>query len=79
MALRAFRSTFLVAIDDEELDRDNDQPVSLEELKDYLANALHPVLDDEAYGNPVGFASAELDFDSLVELPAEEVQRLYQH
>jgi hypothetical protein len=72
MALRVFRGTFLVTIDDEQTDRDSDQPVSLEELKDYLADALQPVLDTEEYGNPVGFASAELDFDSLRELPARK-------
>lgn len=90
--VRAFRGSFLVAIveseADEDIDDDEDEeegddesdgpaPVTLDALKDYLKDALTVDIDTEEYGNPVGFQSAELVWDTLTELPPDEVARLY--
>ena len=82
MALRAFKATFLVAIDESEA-RDNEQrdeaegPVTVEELKDYLRDALVLSWDDEANGNPCGVQSMEVQIEELAELPSAEVHQLY--
>jgi hypothetical protein len=73
--LRAFKGTFLVAIDQNEADEE--QPVSLDDLSAYLKEALILDIDTEDHGNPVGFLSAELHFDMLEELPDDELRRLY--
>ena len=82
MALRAFKATFLVAIDESEA-RDNEQrdeaegPVTVEELKDYLRDALVLSWDDEANGNPCGVQSMEVQIEELAELPSAAVHQLY--
>ena len=82
MTLRAFKATFLVAIDESEA-KDNEQrdeaagPVTVEELKDYLRDALVLSWDDEDNGNPCGVQSMEVQIEELAELPPAEVQQLY--
>jgi hypothetical protein len=75
--LRVFTGTFLVAIDPSEADEDGEAPFSLDDLTAYLKDALVLDVDTEECGNPVGFQSAELLFDTLEQLPADEVRRLY--
>lgn len=84
MALRAFRATYLVAIDDEEAiqeeQRDEDAgPVTLEELKNYLKKSVYPVLDTENNGNECGVQSVEMIHEQLEELSADEIKGMYQH
>ena len=82
MALRAFKATFLVAIDENEA-KDNEQRdeaeglVTVEELKNYLRDALVLSWDDEANGNPCGVQSMEVQIEELAELPPAEVHQLY--
>jgi hypothetical protein len=79
--LRAFRGTFLVAIDDEEMDegRAETAPIkpTLSELKSYLHCAAKIDWDNENYGNPVGVTSMELGIEALQELTEAEVKELY--
>lgn len=89
LTLRAFRGNFLVAIDDSEADdyddvfdeveddEDEPSPATLDAVKEYLKDAAAVDMDMEEYGNPVGFQSLELQFESLEELPPDEVRRLY--
>ncbi len=90
MPLRAFRGTFLIAIDEAESDFADESEkggpvVSLEEVKNFLKDAALIDVDTEEHGNPVGWTSAELIFDAqkpfgiegLVELTPAEVERLY--
>lgn len=82
MVMRAFRTTFLVAIDEETVS-DEDRAagfmsVDLDEVADYLADGgLQLSWNDEDCGNPCGVVSMEIDLDGLVELPAAEVKKLY--
>lgn len=73
--LRAFQTTFLVAIDDD--DEDLDLPITKQDVIDYLNDALIVDVNMEEYGNPVGFQSAEVKIASLVELSGDEVKKLY--
>ena len=76
--LRAFKGTFLVAIDQSEADEgEGETPLKLDDLTSYLKDALVLDVDTEEHGNPVGFQSAELLFDTLEELSAETVRLLY--
>jgi hypothetical protein len=77
--LRAFKGTFLVAIDESEVDDEDDgeEPVTLDGLTNFLKDALALDVDTEDHGNMVGFQSAELLFNTLEELPDDEVRRLY--
>ncbi len=88
MPLRAFRGTFLIAIDEVEADFADESAkggpvVSLEEVKNFLKDAA--VIDVNTDDNPVGWQSAELLYDGnpeasiegLVELTPAEVERLY--
>ena len=77
MTLRAFRATFLVAIDENELDTAPETPITLEQVKEYLTDALILSFNEEDYGNPCGVQSMEVGIDSLTELPADEVAKLY--
>lgn len=82
MTLRAFKAAFLVAIDDQEAVqeefRDTEQgPVTLDELKAYLKDALRVDVEIENFRNDVGWQSAEVLIDELTELPPEEVQTRY--
>jgi hypothetical protein len=74
--LRAFKGRFVVAIDPSEAD-EGEQPVTVDDLTTFLKDALVFDVDTEECGNPVGFQSAELLHDTLEELPADEVRRLY--
>lgn len=71
--LRVFRGTFLVAIDEAELEC----PATLEDVRQYLNEAASIDWNAEQFGDPVGMQSMELDFESLQELPAGEVKELY--
>lgn len=76
--LRAFKGTFVVAIDPSEADEgDGEPPLTVGDLTAFLKEALALDVDTEECGNPVRFQSAELLFDTLEELPADEVLRLY--
>lgn len=80
MALRAFKTTFLVAIDEEEAGEDHEEhagPVTLEELKAYLGGALRLDWDVEDNGNACGVQSVEVDIEGLTELSPAEIQSLY--
>lgn len=82
MALRAFKTTILVAIDDEEAIQeeyreDTQGPVTLEELKDYLNGALRIDVDTENFGNQVGWQSAEVVVTELEELSDDERKARY--
>lgn len=81
MALRAFKTTFLVAIDDESIEIDDRAeelgPVSLEELKEYLNSALRVDWDNESEGDPCGVQSMEVLIEGLTELSPDEVAKLY--
>lgn len=79
--LRAFRTTFLVAIDDQEADEKDDNcvpvPVTLEEFKQWIDKALRIDVDTEEHGNEIGFQSAEVDIENFVELEQTDVVKLY--
>ena len=80
MALRAFKTTFLVAIDQEDAAENRDKqarPVTLEELKTYLGVALRLDFDTEDNGNDCGVQSIEVNIEGLTELSPQEVQSLY--
>ena len=82
MAIRAFKATFLVAIDDQEaLDNEDrlpdDGPVTLHELQDYLNDALRVDWNNEENGNACGVQSVEVDINTLQELTPNEVHELY--
>lgn len=81
MGLRAFKTTFLVAIDEDEAlaneQRDSENPVTIEELRTYLSDALRLSFNDEDFGNEVGVQSLQVLIENLEELPAAEVKRLY--
>lgn len=83
MALRAFRTTFLIAIDEQDAadleQRDPDKPVTLEEVKEYLRNYLNLDMNTEDVGGSeeIGFQSVEVNIEALREIPADEVSRLY--
>ncbi len=74
--LRAFKGTFLVVIDPSEADED-EQPLTLDVVSGYLKETLVLDIDTEEHGNPVGFQSAELLFDTLEELSPDTVWLLY--
>jgi hypothetical protein len=86
--LRAFRTTFLFAIDEAEaveelvesegLAIENPPPTTLEEVKKYLDDALRLDVDTEGCGNPLGFQSAEVLIEELVELSPSAVHDLYE-
>lgn len=82
MALRAFKVTMFVAIDADERDecQVNDGELTPEpnanNVKKFLQDAL--ILDvDEEFGNPIGFQSAEIIYDTLAEMSPEEVKANY--
>jgi hypothetical protein len=82
MALRAFRTTFLIAIDEADAvanwQREEDaKPVTLDELKEYLNDALIVDVNTDEYGDPLGFQSAEIYIEKLKELTSAEVKKLY--
>jgi len=77
MALRAFRGTFLVAIDNDELDEPKKRLPSLKAVKKWLNEAMILDVDLEGAGNSLGFQSCELVTDSLEELSPDEVNKLY--
>jgi hypothetical protein len=64
--LRAMRGTFLFAFDPADAfqneDRTDDRPTP-EEIKAFLDDAVTIDVNTEENGNPIGFASAELDFN----------------
>lgn len=77
MALRAFRTTFICAIDRDEIDDDEVAEPTLDEVKSYLEDALVVDFDTENNGNPVGLQSVEVHIEQLTELPPDEVKKLY--
>lgn len=77
MALRAFQTTFLIAIDEEEVQRDNAEPVTIEELKQYLAKALIVDVNTDEHGDAIGFQSVEVQIENLTELDPHKVHELY--
>jgi hypothetical protein len=82
MTLSAFKTTFLVAIDDQEAVEEEYRtpeqgPVTEEELKTYLNSALRIDVDTENFGNAIGWQSAEVAIDELTELSPEEMKARY--
>lgn len=81
MALRAFKATFLVAIDEEEARdderRETDAPVTRDEVKAYLDNALIVGFNNEDHCDVVGIQSVEVVLDDLQELTPSELKRRY--
>lgn len=81
MALRAFQTTFLIAIDDEEAreeeQRENPEPLTIEELKQYLAKALIVDVNTDEHGDEIGFQSVEVQIEKLTELGPHMVGELY--
>lgn len=79
MALRLFKSVVWVVINEEEAvgneEREEDNPVSYEELKDYLDRAVVIDLDFEECGNTCGVMSISLEWDKLQECGSEETKR----
>jgi len=64
------------AVADEQREEDAG-PVTLEEAKEYLNEALYPSWDTEDYGNPIGVESVNQHVSEMIELPPEEVKRLF--
>ncbi len=82
MALRAFRFSGLVAIDDEEAVEEEVReksagPVTIDELQGWLTEVAEVELNRENQSSDVGFASIELKWGTLKELPVAEVAELY--
>lgn len=81
MALRAFQTTLLIALDDvearEEEQRTSPEPVTIEELQQYLAKALIVDVNIENHRNEVGFQSVEVQIETLIELDPHQVSELY--
>lgn len=72
--LRAFTAVVRVAV---ESDSEDEVAVSVDGLREYLAEAVVPVLRDEDCGNPYGVSSVELVWESLLELSGDAVDILY--
>ncbi len=70
-----------VAVDDDERDESFEQflhrPATFDEIKSYLSDALMVDIDTEEYGNPVGFQSAEIVYETMVEMTPEEIAANY--
>lgn len=65
---RTFTATFVVTIDDEEIQVDQySKPATTNDVKEFLADALEIGLNTEDYGNSVGAISCEVLLDSLKE------------
>lgn len=82
MPIRVFKTTFLFCIDtdgahDDEGNEIEDCAPTLEEVKEYLDDALLLDVDTDGCGNPVGFQSAEVAIGDLTELSPDEVKKLY--
>jgi len=82
MALRAFKATFLVAIDEDEAVANEQRgklagQVTVEELKEYLNEALQVDWDNESEGDPCGIQSVEVNIEGLTELTPAEVKTTY--
>ena len=81
MALRAFQTTFLIAIDSEEAHQEELRsapgPVTIEELKQFLAKALVIDVNTAEHGNEIGFRSVEVHIEKLAELSPSQVRELY--
>lgn len=77
MTIRAFKTSFLVAIDESERREEMTGRVTLTDLKDYLSKVLMVDWDSEGYGDTCGVQSVEVDIDGLKELSPGEVKSLY--
>lgn len=81
MAKQAFKCTFLVLVDSSEAfandERVDDTPVTVEEVKEYLRDALQVDVDMEENGNPIGVLSVEVMHHELEPLSPEEFKQRY--
>lgn len=80
--MRVFKSVCFIVIDDQEAILDgvrdgNLGEATLEEVQNYLKDALVIDVDTENVGNEIGFQSAEIIWSDLVELSDKERIQLY--
>jgi hypothetical protein len=75
--MRAFKTTFLVAIDENERSEEMTDPVTLEDMKKHLSDVLIVNWNVEDYPDLCGIQSVEVDIDGLKELFPDEVRKLY--
>lgn len=80
-SIRAFVVPVVVLIDDQEAidDERRDEakgPVTLEELKNYLSDAMIVDWNVEEYGNEVGLESLNVHFEEIRELSPEETAKV---
>ncbi len=75
--LRAFRTTFIVAIDEREIDEIRMGRVQLREVQQYLRDALILSFNDEEHRNRIGLTSLEVNIEGLEEVEPGEVEQLY--
>lgn len=85
--IRAFKGTFLVCLDQYELDdvAENEwaeagkkvADVTTQELSDWLGRAVRVEVHDEQHPNTVGWSSVEMKFDTVTPLTPEELALYY--
>lgn len=64
---KMFKAIVYVTVDENEAGY---APVTLEEVKEFLDDALIVDVNTEDFDNPIGFMSAEVNLDSLEEIKA---------
>ena len=64
---KMFKAIVYVTVDENEAGY---APVTLEEVKEFLDDALIVDVNTEDFDNPIGFTSAEVNLDSLEEIKA---------
>jgi hypothetical protein len=79
---RAFMFPVYVLIDEDEAVAEEHRevdagPVTFEEVKEYLRDAIRIHWDDETYGNPIGVLSVNVHTSETVELSDDEKIRLF--
>lgn len=83
MALRAFRGTFLIAIDEDNVSDEvkghiyGTGPTTVEVVKDFCQETITIDCSTDSSEDYVGFVSAQIDFESLTELEPEEIIKIY--
>lgn len=81
--MRAFvaQLAFVVAIDEEKArsneQRNQETPVTVEELKEYVRNALRVYFDYESHGNACGVQNLEVAVGEVTELSEDQRKKLY--
>lgn len=81
--LRGFKATFFVLIDEDQLEFDDDDDekkiieIQTGEIQQFLEEAVKLDVDMEECGNPVGWDSIELHYDTLTEMTPKEMVDYY--